>query len=84
MEKKDKYILIDTDTGSDDALALWMVLTAHRDPTSPVKIVGIVCSHGNTTCENVATNVIRTLQCAEENDVKEKKLNPNVSGLNEK
>ncbi|ODN04827.1 hypothetical protein Ocin01_01814 [Orchesella cincta] len=66
MESKQRYILIDCDTGSDDALAIWMTIAAHRDPISPVKIVGIVCAHGNTTSENVATNVIRTLHAVEE------------------
>lgn len=70
MESKTKFILIDSDTGSDDALAIWMTIAAHRDPSSPVKVVGIICAHGNTKVENVATNVIRTLQAVEEHDVR--------------
>lgn len=63
------YLLIDCDTGSDDALAIWMALAAHRDPSSPIQIIGIVCSHGNTQVENVASNVLRTLQAADEHKV---------------
>ncbi|CAL8125509.1 unnamed protein product [Orchesella dallaii] len=69
MTNKQQFILIDCDTGSDDALAIWMTIAAHRDPSSPVKIVGIVCAHGNTTTENVATNVIRTLHAVEEYEI---------------
>lgn len=68
MEKK--CILIDSDTGTDDAMAIMMAIAAHKDPTSPVQVVGIISAHGNTTAENAARNAIRTLQSVQEEDVR--------------
>lgn len=72
--KKEKYLLIDTDAGSDDALALMMALSAHKDPQSPTHIVGIVCCHGNTSVENVVVNAFRTLDSFQEDKVSGKYL----------
>ncbi|KAM4796455.1 nucleoside hydrolase-like [Rhinophrynus dorsalis] len=52
-----KMLLIDVDCGVDDAQALMMALAAPN-----VEILGITCSHGNTTLENVCSNVLRVLQ----------------------
>ncbi|XP_038674528.1 inosine-uridine preferring nucleoside hydrolase-like [Scyliorhinus canicula] len=58
-----KLLLVDLDCGVDDAQALMMALAAPN-----VQILGITCTHGNTTVENVCKNVLRVLevcQCTE-------------------
>ena len=56
--------MIDTDAGTDDAWALFMALAAHQNPDIPFRIVGFTCVQGNTSVDNVAVNVTRTLQTA--------------------
>lgn len=56
-----KPILIDTDAGTDDALALFILLKAHQSPDNPIKIVGITTVNGNTSLDNVLKNVTRVL-----------------------
>lgn len=58
---KNLPVLIDTDAGTDDALAIWMVLRAHQDPKSRIKVVGVSCVNGNTGVDNVVVNVARIL-----------------------
>lgn len=63
-----KYVLIDTDAGTEDAWALYMALAAHRS-NNGFKIVGITTVYGNTSVEHVANNVTRVLDTVHENNV---------------
>jgi len=67
---KDKFVLIDCDAGTDDALAIWMVLRAHKDPASRIQVVGVVCVNGNTSVDNVVVNVSRILNTVGESEVR--------------
>lgn len=59
-----KKLIIDTDTGVDDAQAIMVALA---DPN--VDILGITCCHGNTTLENVLKNTLRVLKVCNKLDV---------------
>ncbi|CAG7821740.1 unnamed protein product [Allacma fusca] len=61
----DKIVIIDTDAGTDDATAIFIALAAHKDPNVNFRIAGITCVNGNTTVDNVCTNVTRILQTAD-------------------
>ena len=52
-------MLIDTDIGVDDALAILMVLAAHRQEL--VKVVAITTTHGNSKLHHVNNNIFRLL-----------------------
>ncbi|XP_061580146.1 inosine-uridine preferring nucleoside hydrolase isoform X2 [Cololabis saira] len=52
-----KKLLVDVDTGVDDAQAIMLALAAPG-----VKLLGITCVHGNTAVENVCRNTLRVLQ----------------------
>lgn len=67
-------MIIDTDAGSDDAIAILMLLRAEslrqlhlRIPQ--YEVIGITCSYGNTKEENVEVNVLKTLAIANRSDV---------------
>ncbi len=64
----ERLVIIDTDAGLDDALALFIALRAHKDENIPWRILGITCVHGNTSLDNVCVNVTRVLQVAELED----------------
>jgi inosine-uridine nucleoside N-ribohydrolase len=55
-----------------------MAIAAHQDEAVPFKIEAFTCSHGNTTVQNVAKNVTRTLQTVNENTVR---LNVQFNGF---
>ncbi|XP_056145502.1 inosine-uridine preferring nucleoside hydrolase isoform X2 [Lampris incognitus] len=55
-----KKLLVDVDCGVDDAQAIMLALAV-----PDVDILGITCSHGNTTVENVCKNVLRVLQACD-------------------
>ena len=57
------YILLDCDTGSDDAIALMMLLG-----NSDVIPVAITCVEGNTRLENVVMNNLRILKLYDQID----------------
>ncbi|XP_022625589.1 inosine-uridine preferring nucleoside hydrolase-like [Seriola dumerili] len=57
-------LIIDMDTGVDDALAI-MVAVAAPD----VEILGITCCHGNTPLENVIKNTLRVLKVCNRLDI---------------
>ncbi|XP_026219445.1 inosine-uridine preferring nucleoside hydrolase-like [Anabas testudineus] len=59
-----KKLIIDTDTGVDDAQAIMVALA---DPN--VDILGITCCHGNTTLENVLKNTLRVLKVCNKLDI---------------
>ncbi|ODM90698.1 Inosine-uridine preferring nucleoside hydrolase [Orchesella cincta] len=54
-------VIIDTDAGVDDAVALFLALAAHKDPKCPFEIIGITCVLGNTGVDNVCRNVFTVL-----------------------
>lgn len=57
-------LLLDVDTGVDDAQAIMVALA---DPN--VKVMGISCSHGNTPLQNVLQNTLRVLKVCNRLDV---------------
>ncbi|XP_078078998.1 nucleoside hydrolase-like [Mustelus asterias] len=59
-----KLLLVDLDCGVDDAQALMMALAAPN-----VQILGITCTHGNTTVENVCKNVLRVLKVCQQTKI---------------
>lgn len=74
-----KYIIFDTDMGSDDAFALQMLLKAEKSLKN-MKILAITAVNGNTTVENVIKNTYRLLDGFGRTDVKcDKKYSPNIS-----
>lgn len=59
-----KKLIIDVDTGVDDAQAIMVALTA-----PDVEVLGITCCHGNTDLENVLKNTLRVLRVCNRLDV---------------
>lgn len=70
IEKPDKYIILDTDMGVDDAWALFLILRLILN-LSNVKLLGITCVHGNTSMEDVIRNTYRALNALNRTDVSE-------------
>lgn len=60
FESAPQKLIIDTDAGVDDALAIMMAAAAHRE--GKVSILAITCIHGNTDIDNVTRNVFLTLE----------------------
>jgi inosine-uridine nucleoside N-ribohydrolase len=60
MGKVARPILLDVDTGTDDALA---ILYAVRHPD--LEVLGISCVTGNSSVEQVVTNTLRVLDAAD-------------------
>ena len=63
-------LIIDTDAGVDDAVALFLALgyEAKQSKTS-IQTVAITCVFGNTNVDNVAVNVLKVLKTAKRLDV---------------
>ncbi|XP_038575348.1 probable uridine nucleosidase 2 isoform X2 [Micropterus salmoides] len=59
-----KKLIIDLDTGVDDAQAIMVALAAPN-----VEILGITCCHGNTPLENVLKNTLRVLKVCNRLDI---------------
>ncbi|XP_078401286.1 nucleoside hydrolase-like [Cetorhinus maximus] len=59
-----KLLLLDVDCGVDDAQAIMMALAAPN-----VQIMGITCTHGNTTIDNVCRNVLRVLKVCQRTEI---------------
>lgn len=55
-------VIIDTDAGLDDALAIFMALAAHK--RKEIEVIAITTVHGNTEVHNVNNNVLRILETA--------------------
>lgn len=55
-------VIIDTDAGTDDALAIFMALAAHK--RKEIEVIAITTVQGNTGLHNANNNVLRTLQTA--------------------
>lgn len=60
-------VIIDCDAGIDDALALIILIAAHKQ--KKIQIEAITCVNGNTTVDNVVKNVFRTLDVCKATDV---------------
>lgn len=69
---KSELVIFDTDMGTDDAWALFMLLKAEKRYN--VHILGITIVHGNTSLENAAENALRVLSAANRLDVNETNL----------
>ena len=54
-----RKLLIDADTGIDDAMALVLALDAHK--RGEAEVLGITCVNGNTAVEHSRVNVLRVL-----------------------
>lgn len=67
-EKIEKYVIVDTDLGTDDAWALLMLLKAEKCFKN-IKILAITCVAGNTTLENVVKNTYYMLHSTGRTDV---------------
>ncbi|XP_022207823.2 uncharacterized protein C1683.06c isoform X2 [Nilaparvata lugens] len=59
---RDELLIIDTDAGIDDAVA---ILTVLGDSEWSRKVTAITCVTGNTAVENVSTNVLKVLKIAD-------------------
>ncbi|XP_026120174.1 inosine-uridine preferring nucleoside hydrolase [Carassius auratus] len=59
-----KLLIIDTDCGIDDALAIIVALAAPG-----VKVLGITCCFGNTDVDNVCQNVMRVLTVCQQTQI---------------
>ena len=57
--KRALNLVIDTDVGSDDAMAIILCCAAQRK--GDADIWGITCVHGNTSLDNVCANTLKTL-----------------------
>jgi len=66
--KSDKLV-IDTDAGADDAMAILLLLSARVNNDTNFDIVAITCTYGNTNLKNVEKNVLKTLAIANESKV---------------
>lgn len=56
-------LIIDCDTGRDDALSIWIALASGYD------LAAVVASYGNTTLDNVCENCARVLALAGRTDI---------------
>lgn len=63
-----RQIIIDVDAGSDDAVAILLLLAL--EPDSDFKVLGITCTHGNAKVDDVCANVLRTLETIDRQDVR--------------
>jgi len=68
--KSDEHIVVDTDGGADDAMAILLLLTASTNYNdSYFNVVAITCVYGNSELRNVEQNVLKTLSIANETKV---------------
>ena len=54
------YVIIDTDCGIDDALAIMLAMDCHKRQL--IHILGITCVYGNTDVSQVVRNVLLVLR----------------------
>ncbi|XP_051173343.1 inosine-uridine preferring nucleoside hydrolase-like [Leptopilina boulardi] len=64
---KPEKIIVDCDAGTDDALSLILLIEAHK--LNKIELLGITCVNGNTSVDNVVSNVFRTLEVCNGNDI---------------
>ena len=67
MSSADNLLLIDTDPGVDDALAILMALS--RQTSHLANVLAITTVRGNVEIDQVCLNVLRVLQVADRLDV---------------
>lgn len=67
-------VIIDCDTGRDDALSIWLALALG------INLQAVVASYGNTTIENVCENSSRVLALATRGDISVWQGNDQPSG----
>ena len=60
VQNKTQKIIIDTDPGIDDAMAIMMALKEHKKGN--INILAITLVYGNSTTDNARTNVLRVLE----------------------
>jgi inosine-uridine nucleoside N-ribohydrolase len=60
-------VIVDTDPGTDDALALYMLLAAEKK--NLIKILAVTCVGGNADVHNGTRNALRVLQSINRLDV---------------
>lgn len=59
-----ELVIIDTDCGTDDASAVLLAIGCKK-----FNVLGITCIGGNTSLEQVCTNVLRVLKIGQREDV---------------
>ena len=57
-------VIVDTDPGIDDAVALGMLLSRND-----IDVLAITCVHGNSTVHQTTTNTLRVLDAFNRKDV---------------
>jgi len=62
-------LVIDTDGGADDAMAILLTLSVFTNNNTNIDIVAITCTYGNTNLSSVEKNVLKTLTIANESKV---------------
>ena len=62
-KNKVKKVIIDTDPGIDDAMAIMMALKEHKKGS--IDILAITLVYGNSTIDNAQVNVLRVLEVFE-------------------
>lgn len=62
-----ELVIYDTDMGTDDAWALFMLLKAEKRYN--VKLLGVTTVQGNTSVEHATENTLRVLSAADRLDV---------------
>lgn len=66
--REKKYVIFDTDMGTDDAWALLLLLKAEKYFKN-IKLLGITCTHGNAGIDDVLRNAHRVLDVYDRKDV---------------
>lgn len=64
-----RTLVVDTDAGADDAVAILEILQAEARNLRPFRTIAITCVQGNTGVENVTRNVLATLKIADRLDI---------------
>ena len=59
-KNKVRKVIIDTDPGIDDAMAIMMALKEHKKEN--IDILAITLVYGNSTIDNAQVNVLRVLE----------------------
>ena len=62
-EPQTKKVIIDTDPGIDDAMAIMMALSAHKK--QKIEVFAITLVNGNTSIDNAQVNIMRVLETCE-------------------
>lgn len=68
-EQSPKFIIFDTDMGTDDVWALMMLLKAEKYFRN-IKLLAITCVFGNSTMDNVLNNTFAILDNMMRSDVR--------------